>query len=423
MLSRNNIFFALFLLALLIQIIAPSILRSLDELVVMLFLLVIALDLLINRNIKRYKALFVVESVFVFYFFFTIFFRHFNTPMAAANDFILQQKAFIPFLIAYSMTPRLTPWMRFTLKVVCIITSVALVGVFFSGMTMVIFGHVYHYGVISVGIFILYLYCSLNEKGTVSYEDLTIALLLLSVGLLSTRAKFFGEYVMALFMLFAYRPGMVRNLNFKYATALILGFALVIMVSWTKIKFYYITGNSNTFDPTIAASYARPILYATMLLIFMDYPVFGTGLASFATHSSSPNVNYSGVYKQYGIDSVWGLSPRKSDFISDAYFPELAQFGLVGVVLFITFWVWIYQKLRIALHFGRTLEFAIGVITICFAMIENTSGATILQSGGYIPMMVLGIIAGKYRYISKEEKKQILSNDYTQNQTTYGKNN
>ena len=60
MLSKNKIFFALFLLVLLSELLAPALVKPMDELMLMLFLLVIALDLLVNGDIKRYKSLFVL---------------------------------------------------------------------------------------------------------------------------------------------------------------------------------------------------------------------------------------------------------------------------------------------------------------------------------------------------------------------------
>ena len=378
MLSKNKIFFTLFVFVLLIQPLAPKLFKPADELMLFLFLLFVALDMAVNRDFRRYKSLFVLEGVFGFYFIFTVLFRDFNTAGAALNDFILQQKAFVPFLLAYAIAPQFTTGMKQVLKALCV--------------------------------------AMVDEDGKVSQRDFVVAIALLSVGLMSTRAKFYGEYVMALFMFFIYRPGMVRKMTFKHAAVLVLGFVLVIVVAWYKIKLYFLTGiDSNTFDPEIMETVARPVLYATMFLIFMDFPVFGSGLASFATHSSTPFVNYSDLYYDYGINVIWGLSPQYPNFIADAYFPELAQFGIVGVALFIAFWAWVWRKLRLSLHLGRSLEFSIGVIVVCFVLIENTSGATILQAGGYVPMIVLGMLVSKYRKFDKQEMKTILSKDYIQN--------
>lgn len=412
MLSINKIFFGLFLFVVLLEIPAISFFKMGDELVLFLFLLLIALDIAVNRDFKRYKAMFVVEGVFAFYLVFTLLFRNFNTTYAAVNDFILEQKAFIPFLIAYAFAPHFTAEMKSVLKWACIATEILLVLIFASGMTLAVLGHPLNYGTISLSMSMLYLYCSLDKDGKVSQRDMIVAIVLLSVGLLSTRSKFFGEYVVVLFMLFIYRPGMVRNMSLRNAVILLAGFALVIMVAWSKIEYYFITGNGDTFDPNEIQAYARPALYLGMFMILFDYPIFGSGLASFANYSSSPFVNYSEVYREYGLDLVYGLSYDMPTFIADTYYPVLAQFGLVGIALFVYFFVWVWQKLRVALHEGRVLEFSIGVIAICYVLIESVAGAVIIQVGGYVPMMLLGMIVGNYRTMSKAERKQIYLTEY-----------
>ena len=70
MLSKNKIFFGLFLLVLLSEMLAPVWVKPVDELLLLLFLLVIALDLVVNRDFVRYKSLFVLEGIFLFYFVF-----------------------------------------------------------------------------------------------------------------------------------------------------------------------------------------------------------------------------------------------------------------------------------------------------------------------------------------------------------------
>lgn len=417
MLSKNKIFFALFLLVALSEMLAPVWVKPIDELMLLLFLLVIVLDLVVNRDFSRYKPLIVLEGVFFFYFIFSVLFRDFNTVGAMANDFILEQKAFVPFIIAYSMAPKFSSGMKYVLKITSVATALILCVIFFSGLTKLVLGHVYHYGTISVSVSLLYLYCSIDGSGKVSRRDLAVAVALLSVGLLGTRSKFFGEYVAILFMLFIYRPGLVRNMNFKHAAVMILAAACIIVVAWEKINFYFISGAADAFSFSAdeLESIARPVLYATMFLVLADFPIFGSGLASFACHSSSSYVNYSGLYIEYGIDKVYGLSPKMSDFVSDTYYPVLAQFGLVGIALFLFFWMWIWKKLRIVLHLGRVLEFSIGVSAICYVMIESTSSATILQIGGYVPMMLLGMIVSDCRGMDKKEVKKILSNNYIQN--------
>ena len=128
-------------------------------------------------------------------------------------------------------------------------------------------------------------------------------------------------------MLFVYRPGTVNFKSVRNVVVATLAFVLVVLVAWKKIEYYFITGNSDTFDPDVMETYARPVLFGGMVLVLADHLLLGSGLATYATYSSGPDVSYSDLYYDYGINLLWGLSPTYGDFIADTFYPELAQFG------------------------------------------------------------------------------------------------
>ena len=78
-------------------------------------------------------------------------------------------------------------------------------------------------------------------------------------------------------------------------------------------------------------SFARAALYIRAPQALMDHFFLGSGLASYATYSSGI-IGYSLLYKEYNLDEVWGLLEGDCPFVSDTYFPELVQFGMVGIV-------------------------------------------------------------------------------------------
>ena len=60
------------------------------------------------------------------------------------------------------------------------------------------------------------------------------------------------------------------------------------------------------------------------------------------------------------------------DFICDAFYPTLAQFGIIGVILFITFWVYTYRFLRMMIRKNPILyinQFSIGALIISAMLI------------------------------------------------------
>ena len=93
-------------------------------------------------------------------------------------------------------------------------------------------------------------------------------------------------------------------------------------------------------------------------------------------------------------------------FVSDTYFPELVQFGMVGIVLFFYFWIWVYKKLKIitgspyAVHLHK-----IGLMIILFIFIESVAGSAFLQGSGIIVMILLGFVVRDISVIREKETR------------------
>ena len=186
---------------------------------------------------------------------------------------------------------------------------------------------------------------------------------------------------------------MLRRMSVGTMAGLAVVAVIFVAAVWRKFSFYFITGGSGVFDMNNMDSFARAALYAGMVLILMDFPLFGSGLASFASFASASP--YSTLYERYGLNHVWGLSESMPDFISDAYYASLAQFGIVGIILFVWFWVHIYRYLRVFTKYedGRyKYLFAIGAVLIATLLIELTTGTMIFQPHGEYMMMVLGLV-------------------------------
>ena len=83
------------------------------------------------------------------------------------------------------------------------------------------------------------------------------------------------------------------------------------------------------------------------------------------------------------------------DFICDAFYPTLAQFGIIGVILFITFWVYTYRFLRMMIRKNPILyinQFSIGALIISAMLIECVASTSFVQPSGQVAMMLLGMI-------------------------------
>ena len=375
-------------------------------------LILIGLDMAFNRQIMRYKGMFIVIGILAFYAVYSLSFLHFNTGKAILVDFVIESKPFVPFFISFAIAPRYTHKECQIMKASALLIAFVLLLIFVTGLTHTILYHVAYLGSTAFVCFLTYIFCSIGSDGTIKRRDMILACTILAIGLCCTRSKYFGEAVMALFFLFFYRPGMFRQIKMKQVVIICLVFAAVLAVSWQKINYYFIVGNGDTFDPEVMESFARPALIGGAFLILCDFPMLGSGLASYATYASSPSVNYSSIYSLYDLDKVYGLSEQMGDFICDIFYASFAQFGLVGIGLFIFFFVWIYQRLRLVRHDESHILFFIGILVVVYVMIENVGSTFFSQSGGLYTMMLLGAIIGKYRHCNKEQRKLILQQDY-----------
>ena len=86
---------------------------------------------------------------------------------------------------------------------------------------------------------------------------------------------------------------------------------------------------------TSSESTARAQLYLTGTKIGADDFPLGTGFGRFASYQS--RLNYSPVYDQYGLSSVYGLSRRDPQFIDDTAWPSvLGETGYAGLAIYLT---------------------------------------------------------------------------------------
>lgn len=373
-------------------------LSFIDELVAMAFLGLAVLDIIVNRDgWLKYKALIILLAIMMFYAVYSITAVHYNTTTAVITDVLIEMKPYIAMLVLLGIRPRLTEADKSILRYIAV-TNITLCAIILIMPTYIInatLGYIAYGGIYIFVSTLVFIYCSLGPDGALSRPLAWIAVGLCSLGILCGRSKFYAELVFLIFYLCCYRPGMVRNITARQLIPIISLIALVMIVTWDKFSYYFLGGNISNFDPDILASYARPVLFATGALILIDHFPFGTGLASFASAKSAEP--YSGVYAEYGIDKVYGLSPTKSDFICDAYYPTIAQFGLFGFCLFIYLWIWIIRQLGKTLQYHPhtwRLSYSIAMLCILFVLIESTGGTAVTTMGGIIALSLLGIITG-----------------------------
>lgn len=402
MISLNKIFYGLFILMLIVGVYTYQLMwfQSSDELITLLFALLCILDILSNKNHQRYKGLFVIIGVMTFYLLYSLFALSYNTPYAILYDFFIQLKPFIAFYVAYSIGVGFNGSQKLFLKKLSLSLSVIMLIIVLSGFGKEFFVHVAYYGIISTLLFLIYYYCSYQNM---SRTDTVIMLCILMVGFLSTRSKFYGFFVFAVYILFLYKPGILSRIRLKQWIMICLVFCAVLYVAWGKIDYYFISSGFLLGEEEMNYSFARAALYVQAPQVLKDHLFLGSGLASYATYSSG-EVGYSRLYGTYDLDKVWGLLEGDCPFVSDTFFPELVQFGIVGIVLFFCFWVWVYKKIKPTAATVESIHlYKIGVLILAFVFIESVAGSAFLQGGGIVVMILLGLVV---RDISRIKEKQ-----------------
>ncbi len=377
----------------------PSIdrIKFLDELSVMALGCIAFIDCIFNNAWRKYSALWIVMAILAFYAIYSIAYVNNNVPEAILTDWVIEQKPYIPLLVLLGIGPKLNHVDRRNIKIICWINAAICVIALLGGSTLtrpILFHTTYGGNIIFISS-IYILYCSIDSHGQISNTTIKHVVTLLICGLLCTRSKYYGIFIISLYFIFVYKPGVTKHLTLPHIATLCTLLLVILSVSWSKINYYFISGNAvgTSFDPTVIDSFARPVLYTTGWFILWDYFPFGSGLASLATYASQ--IWYSDIYYQYGINQVHGLSQKNPAFICDAYYPSLAQFGFIGLILFIIYWCYIYGFLRKLIRKNPILykyPFIIGSLIICFVLIECIAGNAITQNIGVVSFMLLGLI-------------------------------
>lgn len=377
-------------------LLVPSfqLLKFTDELTALLLMGVVALDCIVNNNWKKYKGLWIMTGIMAFYAIYSIIFEHYTTSIAILVDMLIQMKPFIPFFVFLVVGTSFSLLKKKLLKIIALANCliVAIITIFFRESLDHIIQHISYVGITAFVSSLVFIYASIEDDGKIKSSSIFWGFALMSIGLLGTRAKFFASFIIALYFILLYKPGISKQRLLKFSFLILILLAGVGAVSWYKFEYYFITGNSGRFEPDVIEAFARPIMYATGFLILISHIPFGSGLGSFASYASG-DINYSSIYYDYGINNIAGLSPRDTSFICDAFYPSLAQFGFAGIILFIYFWIYIAQKLKTLIRYNPSsnrIYYSLGWIIIFFILIESIASTTFVQSGGQCAMMILG---------------------------------
>ena len=247
-----------------------------------------------------------------------------------------------------------------------------------------------------------YLYTEKTKKNL--YWTIVIA----TVGLISMKFKYYGEWGVFVALLLFMKEKM--DLGSSKATMRIAILAIIaIILGWERFDHYFVSGFNNE-------EYARPMMFKTAFKILLDYFPLGSGMGTFATNASV--VYYSPLYQKYGLDHVWGLG-HGGGFICDAFYPTLAQFGIVGIILFIIFWK---RRLRRINEIEDIGYYMVGLMS-CFCLaIEQTADSSWLSGKGMGFCMLIGLCMNA-NFNQNENGNEYLNENQNENENDEGNEN
>lgn len=385
----NNILYNLFIITITFGIVFHDIIgfKSIDEICGLCLFIIFIFSLFRSEDWRINKVFLFTLCVFLFYLCYSLWIGS-NNKKAILMDLIIQMKPYLAFFCMYQLRPQFSQGQRLLLKQFMLLLwfmllPLGLADIVISGTISSIMKHPSNFaGAIAV-ISLVYLYAS-----DYTMKDKLIFLIMLTIGLVSGRSKFYGFYALAVFVILYFENPNNLKFNLKNISILTFTIGIIVLVAWEKLMIYFGQG---LMEETEKDSIARFVLYATSLNIFVDYLPFGSGLASFATHASG--YYYSPIYVKYNIDHVWGISKNDWAFVADTYYPSLAQFGIVGVILFISFWLYLLKKsYKIVSKTESSKAFALVLLITGYCLIENIADASFTSNKGLFMLMFMGLI-------------------------------
>ncbi|MFK5889559.1 MAG: hypothetical protein QM486_02375 [Flavobacteriaceae bacterium] len=211
--------------------------------------------------------------------------------------------------------------------------------------------------------------------------------LILILGMLSMRIKYFGFVFMGVLFLFYGKK--LYKIPKIYLFAIIGCIGLIIMgVFRDQIQMYF------SFN-SIKTGWSRAVILYYSFTIGNDFFPLGTGFGTYASYYSG--LHYSWVYDLYGLNNIWGMSRHYWGFLADQYWPMvLGQFGYFGLISMLLI-IYNYFNLFIKqiknnmnnVHYYYLLSALLGLLLL---LIDSTSDAIFTQQRAVVMFMYFALI-------------------------------
>lgn len=350
------------------------------------------------KDKRRWKEITMYIIIMIFYLMYSLTIDVITTR-GVVLDILQQVRPYVVFYLTWMLAPQFTNLQKRRIKWVMLLSFWGYLALFFIKPSLATpsgEGESAQLGQLALCCSMIYYLFSKKSK-----KNRNIAIFIMLLGLISGKSKYFGECICFIALV-----GFVKSkINYTSPVTLLkvtLLAAVVIFFTWTKFNVYYVKGFKEN-----AEDMARPATYKTGLqIMFHDYVPFGSGLGSFATAAAAKE--YSPLYFEYGLSEIWGLDPRNPMFLADAFYPTLAEYGIVGLFFFLWFWK---RRLQEANCIQDIVYYRMALMCILALALESTSDSSYLSGKGMGYFMILAVcLNAGFKQVRTKRGTGILSN-------------
>ena len=345
------------------------------------------------KDRKRRKEITWYICIMAFYFVYS-FMIHVTSTRGIILDVLQQLRPYAVFYLTWMLAPQFSPKQQKLLRNAMLLTFGLYLTAFFykpslvdpfAGDEGVQIGVTESaaFGQIAISCAMIYYLFSKQTK-----KNRYIAILIMLLGLVSGKSKYFGECIVFIALVMFVKKKIDYSSPATLLKVAALG-AVVIYFTWSKFNAYYVEG----FEGDTEELAARPATYTVgWQIMFHDYVPFGSGLGSFATAAAAKE--YSPIYSKYGLDEIWGLTPENPMFLADAFYPTLAEYGIVGLFFFLVFWK---RRLWEANRISNIVYYRMALMAILALALESTADSSYLSGKGMGYFMILALCLNSAR--------------------------
>lgn len=342
-----------------------------DEVMTLILILYTLIRMGKGTNSYPIKDAIWVVAVLVFYLVYSLI-RQINVPAASLIDFQQQVRPYAVLFCTWILAPRLSKVQRYLMLTSILATFASYLVLNFSRVGS---DEDLIFGALAMSSAIAYYMFTDTSK-----TNRNIAIAIALFGLLCGKFKYYGECTAFICIIFFLK----RKIRFGSIKSYVYGALLVSVVlffAWDRFSAYFVEGADNE-------GLARPMMYKTAPKVILDYLPFGPGLATFGTFSSAKTY-YSPLYYKYDLNKIWGMAPQdRGAFNADSFYPSLAQFGLVGLILFVWFWK---RRFNDVYRIPDIRYYKIALAAIMCLAIESVADTSYLSGRGMAYFMVIGM--------------------------------